>query len=126
MMSVVRFACVAGVMLGVSVGGARGISTVHSPVRRSRGPFNTSLSSSFLILTVVFEKVAVQLLSQSWPMESRFPVFSSEKTRAELAGLGMSGMESFACDVDVSTWPFGHPTEIGLADSVIMLGVCMM
>ena len=115
-----------GAVLGVPVGAASGISTVQSPVRRSLGPVKTSFSSSFLILTVVFEKVAVQLLSQSWPMESRFPVFSSEKTRAELAGLGMSGMESFVCDVDVSTWPFGHPTEIGLADSVIMLGVCMM
>ena len=115
-----------GVVLGVLVGAARGISTVQSPVRRSLGPVNTSFLSSFLILTVVFEKVAVQLLSHSWPMESRFPVFSSEKTRAELAGSGMLGMASCVCDVDVRTWPLGHPTEMGLADFVIMSGVFMM
>ena len=89
---------------------AMGISTVHSPVLLSLGPVSTRSLSLLVISTVVFENVALQSLSQSWPIDKRLPVLRPSKTRALFAISGILGIASRVLVVEVMDCPLGHPT----------------
>ncbi len=99
---------------------ASGKSTVHRPVRLSRGPRRTCSLFLFVISTVVFVKVALQSLSQSCPIDSRFPVLRPSKTLALLAISGRFGIASRVLVVEVIYWPFGHPTS-SLVDGIVCM-----
>ena len=80
---------------------------------------------SFIISTLVLEKVALQSLSHSWPMERRLPVFRPSKTLALLAISGMFGIASRVLVVELMDCPFGHPTSSNDAGLVCIVVVFM-
>ena len=123
----IPFACCSSfgsaAMLVVS---AIGRSTVQSPVRLSLGPVRTIWSVELVMVTFAFVKVALQLLSHSCPIDKRFPVFNSGKTRAWLASFDTCGIANVAASVDMRDCPLGHPTLRRLAGCVVIPDDCMM
>ena len=91
-----------------------GMLMVHRPVCLSLGPARTCSLFLFVIFTFVFEKVALQSLSQSWPIDRRLPVLRPSKTLALLAISGILGITSCALVVEIMDCPLGHPNLFSL------------